>query len=110
MLGRGFHAPSATRGERLFDQVMSHVSENYVDSVNPGALYTQAAAGLVRELGDAHSVFLDSSRLARVQSSITGLIGSLGLAVDVRDGWVNVISAPSRRARPNRPDCEAATA
>jgi carboxyl-terminal processing protease len=77
----------------MFDQVLRHVAENYVDSLEMGALYKQAAAGLVSELGDPHSVFLDSGRLARVQASITGLIGSLGLEIDTRDGWVNVVSA-----------------
>jgi carboxyl-terminal processing protease len=86
---------AAPNEARLFDQVLRYVSENYVDSIDVGTLYRQAAAGLVSELDDAHSVFLDSARLARVQASITGLIGSLGLEIDTRDGWVNVVSALS---------------
>jgi carboxyl-terminal processing protease len=93
-LTRGFRTQASVANEaRLFDQVLRHVAENYVDSIDVGDLYRQAAAGLVSELGDAHSVFLDSTRLARVQASITGLIGILGLEVDARDGWVNVVAA-----------------
>lgn len=94
VLARGFRTRAAAKNEaRLFDEVLQRVAENYVDSIDVGALYKQAAAGLVSELGDPHSVFLDSVRLARVQASITGLIGTLGLEIDARDGGVNVVSA-----------------
>lgn len=93
VLGRGFRAPDSAAGARLFDQVLAHVATQYVDSIGLGDLYARASAGLVAELGDPYSVFLDSVRLARVQASITGLIGSLGLTVDARDGWVNVVAA-----------------
>jgi carboxyl-terminal processing protease len=92
-LGRGFGPSEAPMSARLFDQVLSHVAENYVDSIDVGTLYRRAAAGLVNELGDAHSAFLDSARLARVQATITGLVGTLGLEIDTREGWVNVVSA-----------------
>jgi carboxyl-terminal processing protease len=93
VLGRGFRADQrAGTGAKLFDQVLNAVAEQYVDSLDASRLYQRAAAGLVYELGDPHSVFLDSARLARVQASITGLVGQLGVTVDVRDGWVSVLS------------------
>lgn len=93
VMARGFRAQPTGSQAKLFDQVLAHIAERYVDSIDVGTLYRQAAAGMVNELGDAHSVFLDSERLARVQASITGLIGALGLEIDTRDGWVNVVSA-----------------
>ncbi|HKS04830.1 MAG TPA: S41 family peptidase [Gemmatimonadaceae bacterium] len=93
VLGSGFRVEQRTgAGAKLFDQVLSAVAERYVDSLDASLLYQRAAAGLVYELGDPHSVFLDSARLVRVQSSITGLVGQLGVTVDVRDGWVSVLS------------------
>jgi carboxyl-terminal processing protease len=92
VLRRGFRSRDSGQSERLFDEVMTHVSKYYVDTLDVGTLYTKAAAGLVEELGDPHSVFLDSARLARVQASITGILGLLGLEIDARDGWINVVA------------------
>jgi carboxyl-terminal processing protease len=94
VLGRGFRVEPATgAGAKLFDAVLGMVAANYVDSVSTALLYQRASAGMVYELGDPHSVYLDSTRLARVQASVSGLIGQLGLDVDVRDGWVTVVAA-----------------
>jgi carboxyl-terminal processing protease len=90
---RGFRQNHPPASAHLFDQVMARISQNYVDSIDVGRLYEHAAAGVVSELGDPHSVFLDSTRLARVKGSISGLIGTLGLDVDRRDGWITVIAA-----------------
>jgi len=93
MIEHGFRERAPRASSHLFEQVMARISASYIDSLDMGTLYTKAAEGMVEELGDAHSRFLDSARLARVQSSITGLVGSLGLDIDVRDGAVNVVSA-----------------
>lgn len=92
VLGQGFRAHETTASERLFDQVLARVADRYVDSIDVGTLYARAAAGMVAELGDPHSVFLDSSRFAQVQSRVSGVVGSLGLEVDARDSWVTVIA------------------
>jgi carboxyl-terminal processing protease len=96
MLQRGFALRDAAPGARLFDQVVAHVANRYLDSIEAHELYARAAAGLVRELGDPHSVYLDSTRLRRVQALTSGFISGtvgIGLEVDVRDGWVNVVAA-----------------
>jgi carboxyl-terminal processing protease len=90
---RGFRPAPATVGPQLFDQVFLHVRDRYVDSIAPGDLYEMAAAGVMRELGDPYSVYLDSARLVRVQQSTTGMYGGLGLEFDVRDGWMTVVAA-----------------
>lgn len=40
---------------RLFDQVLSIVSDRFVDSIGTGALYEKAARGLVEALDDPYS-------------------------------------------------------
>jgi carboxyl-terminal processing protease len=92
-LAQGFRVRDAGMNVRLFDQVLEHVADRYVDPIDVGTLYTRAATGLVRELGDPHSVYLDSSRLARAQQLATGSFGGLGIDFDVRDGNVNILAA-----------------
>ncbi len=93
VLRDGFRPQARTQGTRLFEQVFTHVRERYVDSLDAGVLYERAAAGLIRELRDPYSVYLDSTRLARVQQSTSGLYGGLGIEMDVREGWVTVVAA-----------------
>jgi carboxyl-terminal processing protease len=93
VLGQGFRTRSAGPGAKLFDQVFEDISKRYVDSIDAGTLYARAAEGMVSQLGDPHSVFLDSARLARVQARISDIVGSLGLEVDARNAWVNVVAA-----------------
>jgi len=101
-IGQGFRIRTAGASARLFDQVLNNIAENYIDSIDVGSLYESASVGLVRQLGDPHSVFLDSTRLARVQAITSGTIGSLGLEVDLREGWVNVVgSLPGTPAEQN---------
>jgi carboxyl-terminal processing protease len=53
-------------------------------------------------LHDPHSVFLRADRLARLNESTTGNYGGVGIQIDVRDGWVIVVSplpgSPAERA------------
>jgi carboxyl-terminal processing protease len=105
MLASGFAMRDAASGSKLFDQVLAHVATRYVDSLDVHDLYARAASGLVAELGDPHSTYLDSTRMRRVQALTSGYrIGpaGTGLDVDMRDGWVNVVAAgpgtPAERA------------
>src|SRR5512138_2602138 len=57
---------------------------------------------MLQELHDPHSVFLRADRLARLNESTTGNYGGVGIQIDVRDGWVIVLSplpgSPAERA------------
>jgi carboxyl-terminal processing protease len=89
-------------GARLFDDVVAHVANQYVDSIPLPDLYTKAAAGMVNELGDPHSVYLSSRRLGALTESTTGNYAGLGIQIDVRNGWITIISplpgTPAERA------------
>jgi carboxyl-terminal processing protease len=89
-------------GARLFDDVLAHVANQYVDSIPMSDLYTRAAAGMVDELGDPHSVYLSSRRLGTLTESTTGNYAGLGIQIDVRNGWITIISplpgSPAERA------------
>ena len=87
---------------RLFDDVFEHVSQFYVDSVPQSNLYEKAVDGLLRELHDPHSVYLTGERLRRLTESTTGHYAGVGIQIDVRDGWITIVSAfpgtPAARA------------
>jgi carboxyl-terminal processing protease len=102
LLERGLDGGSSISGPRLFDEVMTHIERYYVDSVSTSDLYGKAIDGMLEELHDPHSVFLRAERLNRLNESTTGNYGGVGIQIDVRDGWVIVVSplpgSPAERA------------
>src|SRR5215203_4662404 len=99
---RGLDNGSTITGPRLFDEVMTHIERYYVDSVSTSDLYGKAIDGMLDELHDPHSVYLRADRLTRLNESTTGNYGGVGIQIDVRDGWVIVVSplpgSPAERA------------
>lgn len=90
----GLASNTSTRNTRarLFDQVMTHVERYYIDSVSDDDLYRKAVDGLLLELHDPHSVFLGPDRLAKLNESTTGRYAGVGIQMDVRDGWITVVT------------------
>ncbi|HEV8236478.1 MAG TPA: PDZ domain-containing protein, partial [Gemmatimonadaceae bacterium] len=97
----GTRSGSLTRA-RLFDEVLAHVENFYVDTVPEADLYRKAVDGMLLELHDPHSVFLPPDRLAKLNESTTGRYAGVGIQMDVRDGWITVVSplpdTPAQRA------------
>ena len=93
---------SSVNGARLFDQVVTHVSDRYVDSLSRDSIYHEALQGMLRELHDPYTVFLSGDRLARLNENTSGRYAGLGVQIDVRDGWITVVSplpdSPAERA------------
>src|SRR5713226_4516857 len=89
LLQRGFSGTegSASRA-RLFDEVRARLQHDYVDSLPDSVLYARAVEGMMRELHDPHSVYMEPKRLARLNEATTGNYGGLGVQIDVRDGWI----------------------
>ncbi|HEY2374386.1 MAG TPA: S41 family peptidase [Gemmatimonadaceae bacterium] len=87
---------------RLFDEVLAHVENYYVDTVSEPDLYRKAVDGMLLELHDPHSVFLPPDRLAKLNESTTGRYAGVGIQMDVRDGWITVVAplpgTPAQRA------------
>jgi carboxyl-terminal processing protease len=87
---------------RLFDDVLSHVSQYYVDSLSESSLYRKATDGLLAELHDPYSVLLVADDYKQLTETTTGNYGGLGIQIDVRDGWITVVAplpdTPAERA------------
>jgi len=63
----------ATRdGARVFDQVLSLVTDRFVDSIDTSALYQRAARGLVQQLNDPYSELFSPKELQRFSTQSSG--------------------------------------
>jgi carboxyl-terminal processing protease len=82
----------AAAGARLFDDVVSHLKRDYVDTLADSVIYRNAVRGLIGELHDPHSVFLDSKRLGRLDESTSGHYAGVGIQMDVRDSGITVVA------------------
>lgn len=83
---------SSLEGARLFQNVLRHVERDFVDSVSTGDLYRKAVDGLLYELGDPYTAFLEPDKLGKLSESTTGNYAGLGLQVEIRDNTVVVIT------------------
>jgi carboxyl-terminal processing protease len=87
---------------RMFDDVLAHVADFYVDSIGERELYTMAIDGLLDQLKDPYSVFLKPDDFRVLSEATTGNYTGLGIQIDVRDGWITVIAplpdTPAERA------------
>ena len=87
------HTPlDASAGARLFDQVMAHVRRDFVDTLPDSLLYRKAVAGVLGELHDPHTVFLDQRRLSRLDESTSGHYAGVGIQMDMRDSGITVVA------------------
>lgn len=90
--GAGRAPLDAGAGARLFDEVVAHVRRDYVDTLSDSLLYRKAVSGVLGELHDPHSVFLDQRRLNRLDESTSGHYAGVGIQMDVRDSGITVVA------------------
>lgn len=88
----GSSAPGGGERARLLQEVIQHVARDYVDTLSDSTLYARAAEGLVAELHDPHSAYLSPKLLASLSEKTSGRYAGVGAQIDVRDGWMTVIS------------------
>jgi carboxyl-terminal processing protease len=95
-------AGSVYQQARLFDDVLAHVADYYVDSLDERQLYQMAIDGMLDKLGDPYSVFLKPEDFRQLSEATTGNYSGLGIQIDVRGGWITVIAplpeTPAERA------------
>src|SRR5258706_359551 len=87
---------------RLFEDVLAHVSDYYVDSIDEKKLYEMAVDGMLDQLHDPYSVYLKPEDFRQLTEATTGTYSGLGIQIDVRDGWITVVAplpdTPAERA------------
>jgi carboxyl-terminal processing protease len=75
---------------RLFDQVASIVSSQFVDSLNGPQVYEKAATGLVRELNDPYSELLSPKQGEEFSRVTGGRYGGTGMYLEDQQGTIVV--------------------
>ncbi|MFQ5703248.1 MAG: S41 family peptidase [Gemmatimonadales bacterium] len=87
---------------RIFRQVMSYVSDYYVDTLETGDLYDMAIEGLLDRINDPYTSYLHKEAFEDLNLSTTGNYGGVGIQIDSRDGWITVVTplanTPGERA------------
>ncbi|HEY9426404.1 MAG TPA: S41 family peptidase [Gemmatimonadaceae bacterium] len=82
---------AARDGARVFDQVLSLVSERFVDTVASGELYEKAARGLVRQLDDPYSELFSPKEMKRFSTNSTGRYGGIGMQIEQQEDNIVVV-------------------
>src|SRR4029079_9899435 len=67
----------------ILTQVMAHIENSYVDSVDEDRLIDGSIRGMVGTL-DPHSAYLDPEEYALLESDTTGQFGGVGVEIDAR--------------------------
>ena len=81
-----------SEGAALFEEVLGHVRRDFVDTLPDSLLYRKAVAGVLGQLHDPHTVYLDSKRLGRLDESTSGHYAGVGIQMDVRDSGITVVA------------------
>jgi carboxyl-terminal processing protease len=76
---------------RIFQEVVDLVAAQYVEEVPAEELYRSAIDGLLDELGDPHSAFIEARDYEDFRIRTEGDYGGVGLEVVERDGRVTVV-------------------
>ncbi|HEX6070238.1 MAG TPA: S41 family peptidase [Longimicrobiaceae bacterium] len=102
LLQRQTSMEGARVDSRIFDEILSRVSRDYVDEHSQDELYQMAVEGLLYELGDPHTSFMSKKAYDDLRVQTTGEYGGLGIQIAERNGWITVISplpgTPAERA------------
>jgi len=87
---------------RLFQEVVDHVENQFVDEVPRKQLYRSAIDGVIQSLGDPHTSFLQADEYENLRIRTQGQYGGVGLEVTERNDWVTVVTplpgTPATRA------------
>ena len=103
VIGRGLNVrePDFTSA-RLFDTVLGHVRQYFVDSISDSTLYEHAMVGMLRELNDPYTLYLPPNRLRRLTEQTTGNYIGIGADIQRRDEYPMIIApfpgSPAERA------------
>lgn len=92
-------APPQRANARLFDQVVSLVSQRYVDSLQGTELLARAARGLVKELEDPYTELFSPRESEAFARGTGGRYGGTGMQLDEEEGGVVTV----QRVFPNTP-------
>lgn len=83
---------SVAENQRLLEEVHHLIADRFVEEISPSELYRMAIDGMLAELGDPYTSFLDPDDFEDLRLSTTGNYGGLGIRIDEKGGWITVVS------------------
>jgi carboxyl-terminal processing protease len=92
LLQQSADGPSPFQRATVFEEVLRHISDRYVDEHSSAELYQMAVEGMLRELGDPNTSFMTPEEYESLRVQTTGEYGGLGIEIAERNGWITVIS------------------
>jgi carboxyl-terminal processing protease len=84
-------AASPYRKLEIFARALAQIEQSHVLEVDDDKLIYGAIRGMLAAL-DPHSAFMDPEEFRILSSDAEGRYGGVGLEIDVRDGWLTVVS------------------
>ena len=84
-------AASGGESRRLLDEIHRLISARFVDEIPPEELYRMAIDGMLENLGDPYTTFLEPRDSEDLRLTTTGNYGGLGVRIDVKDDWITVV-------------------
>jgi carboxyl-terminal processing protease len=92
LMQRGANAQETFASKaRLLEEVQRLVAERYVEPIDPSELNRMAIDGMMYELGDPYSVFIDSESADDLELTTTGNYGGLGIRIQQVGEWITVM-------------------
>lgn len=77
---------------RLFQEVVDRISSDYVEELAKDSLYQSAVTGLIRDLNDPNSSFMEAVDYENLRIRTQGDYGGVGLEITERNGYVTVVA------------------
>ena len=74
-----------------FIGAMNYIEAHYVQEVEEDVLINGAIGGMVRSLGDPHSIYLEPKLYSLLKADTTGTFGGIGVYMGFRDGGVYIM-------------------
>ena len=71
---------------------MNFIEAQYVQEVEKDQLIGGAISGMVRSLGDPHSVYLEPKLYSQLKADTSGAFGGIGVYMSFKDGGVQILS------------------
>ena len=89
-VAQGINAKNLTNLAR-FIGAMNFIETHYVQEVDEDKLVDGAISGMVRSLGDPHSIYLEPRLYSQLKADTTGSFGGIGVYMGFREGGVYVL-------------------
>jgi len=97
----GINADKVGNLTRFFG-AMQFIESKYVDEVGDEQLIDGAISGMVKSLGDPHSIYLDEKLYRQLKEHTEGSFGGIGVYMGFKEGGVQVVAvmpeSPGERA------------